>query len=53
MFIFSDSVTEPYFVRVKINDEVYGSGSGASKKVARTKAATEALDKLIPGMKVR
>ena len=50
--MFTDSVTDPYVVNILIDGTDHGSGSGASKKVAKNKAAIEALDKLIPGFKV-
>ena len=52
MTSFLDSVTEPFLVHIMINGKNYGSGSGASKRSAKTKATIEAMDKLVPGFKV-
>ena len=37
---------------IMINGKAYGSGSGASKKMARSNAALETMDVLVPGFKV-
>ncbi|XP_063706416.1 microprocessor complex subunit DGCR8 [Culicoides brevitarsis] len=46
-----DNAATPYSATVSINDLKYGTGFGSSKKQAKSEAARETLEILIPGMR--
>ena len=44
----ADSSTKPYAATIHINDVLYGTGYGSSKKTAKVEAARKTIDILLP-----